>query len=262
MRRSLRMIVFDRVSKSYDGGRAPAVREVSLTIAEGGFVAVVGASGSGKTTLVKMINRLVEPDSGAVSVAGALVGAQDPAALRRSIGYVFQGVGLFPHMSVAENIGVTPSLLGWPKAEIAARVDELLDLVDLPRDYGARRPDALSGGQRQRVGLARALAARPKVLLLDEPFGALDAVTREALGEACRRLHDALGLTTVMITHDVLEAALLADRIVVMGGGEVLGEGSPRELFGDHTDPRVSALMQSPRRQAERVAALMERTDG
>ncbi len=256
------MIVFDRVSKSYDGGRTFAVREVNLSIAEGAFVAVVGASGSGKTTLVKTVNRLVEPDSGAVTIAGAPVDAQDAAVLRRGVGYVFQGVGLFPHMSVAENIGVTPSLLGWPKAEIAARVDELLDLVDLPRDYGARRPDALSGGQRQRVGLARALAARPKVLLLDEPFGALDAVTREALGEACRRLHDTLGLTTVMITHDVLEAALLADRIVVMGGGQVLGDGTARELFSDHSDPRVRALMESPRRQAERVAALMERTDG
>ncbi|MEO6340957.1 MAG: ATP-binding cassette domain-containing protein [Caulobacteraceae bacterium] len=256
------MIVFDRVSKSYDGGRTFAVREVSLCIAEGAFVAVVGASGSGKTTLLKMINRLVEPDRGSVSIAGATVDARDPAVLRRGVGYVFQGVGLFPHMSVAENIGVTPSLLGWPGSEIAARVDELLDLVDLPRDYGGRPPDALSGGQRQRVGLARALAARPKVLLLDEPFGALDAVTREALGEACRRLHDALGLTTVMITHDVLEAALLADRIVVMGGGEVLGEGTAHELFSDHPDPRVRALMESPRRQAERVAALMERADG
>ena len=262
MRRSLRMIVFDCVSKSYDGGRTFAVREVSLTVAEGAFVAVVGASGSGKTTLVKMINRLVEPDRGVVSIAGAPVNAQDAPTLRRGVGYVFQGVGLFPHLSVAENVGVTPSLLGWPKAEIAARVDELLDLVDLPRDYGARRPDALSGGQRQRIGLARALAARPRVLLLDEPFGALDAVTREALGEACRRLHDQLGLTTVMITHDMLEAALLADRIVVMGGGEILGEGTARELFSDPRDPRVRALMESPRRQAERVAALMERADG
>jgi len=256
------MIELDQLSKSYDGGRSLALDDVSLTVEDGAFLAVVGASGSGKTTLLKTINRLIEPDRGTVRVAGEAVGDLDPALLRRRIGYAFQGVGLFPHMTVAENIGVTPRLLGWPDAEIAARVYELLEMVDLPRDYAARMPDALSGGQRQRVGLARALAARPKVLLLDEPFGALDAVTREALGDACRRLHERLGLTTVLITHDVLEAALLADRIAVMHAGKVLAEGAPAELLAGHGDPQVRALMDSPRRQAERVAALMELADG
>ena len=256
------MIELDRISKSYDGGRSFALQDASLTVAAGAFMAVVGTSGSGQTTLLKTINRLIEPDSGIVRLGGEAVNGLDPTLLRRRIGYAFQGIGLFPHMTVAQNIGVTPMLLGWPKPEIAERVAELLKLVDLPQDYADRAPDALSGGQRQRVGLARALAAGPKVLLLDEPFGALDAVTREALGEACRRLHETQGLTTVLITHDVLEAALLADRIAVMRGGRVLAEGTPRELLSGHPDPQVRALMESPRRQAERVSALMERRDG
>ena len=256
------MIELDRLSKSYDGGKTHALQDASLTVAVGAFMAVVGASGSGKTTLLKTINRLIEPDSGTVRLDGEAVNGLDPALLRRRIGYAFQGIGLFPHLTVAENIGITPRLLGWPQPEIDARVAELLDLVDLPREYAARAPEALSGGQRQRIGLARALAARPKVLLLDEPFGALDPVTREALGAACRRLHETLGLTTVLITHDVLEAALLADRITVMSGGRVLAEGAPQELLAGHPDPKVRTLMESPRRQAERVAALMERRDG
>jgi osmoprotectant transport system ATP-binding protein len=257
------MIELEAISKSFDGGRTWAVREASLSAPAGSLVAVVGASGSGKTTLVKTTNRLVEPDQGKVRVDGRAADTLPVHELRRRIGYVFQGVGLFPHMSVAENIGVTPRLLGWDRDEIAARVDELLDLVALPRDYAARAPDALSGGQRQRVGLARALAARPAVMLLDEPFGALDAVTRDSLGQDYRALHERLGLTTVMITHDVLEAVLLADRIVVMKAGRVIAEDVPAALLADHPDPDVRALMETPRRQAERVAALIgEPRDG
>ena len=252
------LIVLDQVSKSFDGGRGFAVSGVSLTVDEGAFVCLVGASGSGKTTTLKMINRLAEPDTGEVRVEGRPVNEAQPYELRRRIGYVFQGIGLFPHLSVAENIGVTPDLLGWPPAEIEARVGELLDLVGLPRAYAARAPDALSGGERQRVGVARAIAARPRIVLMDEPFGALDPVTRDALGTAYRDLHERLGLTTVMVTHDVHEAVLLADRIVVMKAGRILADDTPRALLAGSADADVAALMDMPRRQAQRVSALMD----
>jgi osmoprotectant transport system ATP-binding protein len=249
------LIAIDKVSKSYAGG--PALSGVSVDIAAGEFIALVGTSGSGKTTMLKTINRLVDPDAGEVRLDGRPVGEQPGPQLRRGIGYVFQGVGLFPHLTVAENIATTPRLLGWPPAEIAARVAELLDLVALPQSYAARFPGALSGGERQRVGVARALAARPRVMLMDEPFGALDPVTRIELGDAYRALHDQLGLTTVMVTHDVSEAVLLADRIVVMKGGRVLADDTPRGLLAGSGDPDVAALMASPKQQADRVAALM-----
>jgi len=249
-------VEIDGVVKTY--GSATAVDHVSLSIPQGQFVALVGASGSGKTTLLKTLNRLIEPDAGVIRIGGEDVTAADPPTLRRRIGYVFQGIGLFPHLTVGENIAVVPSLLGWPKAEIAARVIELLELVDLPGETAARRSSALSGGQQQRVGVARALAARPKIMLMDEPFGALDPVTRDTLGQAYRKLHDELGLTTLMVTHDVQEAVLLADRIVVMKGGRVLADDTPRALMRGHPDPDVEALIATPRRQAERVRALME----
>ncbi len=244
------------VRKSFDGGWTFAVDGVSLSIAPGAFTALVGASGSGKTTLLKTINRLVEPDAGEVRIDGRLVGEQPAPELRRTIGYAFQGVGLFPHLSVAENIGVTPRLLGWERARIAARTAELIALVGLGSEHLARAPDQLSGGQQQRVGLARALAAEPRVLLLDEPFGALDAVLREDLGAQVRAIHDRLGLTTVMVTHDVMEAVLLADTVAVMHGGKLLAHEAPGALLAGHPDPFVRALMESPRRLAERVAEL------
>jgi len=249
------MIELLGVSKSFGAGAA--VAGLDLAVAEGAFVALVGGSGSGKTTTLKMINGLVRPTSGAVRVGGRPVAEAAPHELRRGIGYVFQEIGLFPHLTVAENIAITPKLLGAPKAERAARADELLDLVGLPRDFAGRSPSALSGGQRQRVGVARALAARPKVMLMDEPFGALDPATRDALGGEYRRLHDQLGLTTVMVTHDLVEAVLLADRIAVLQGGRLLAEGEARALLR-HPDPEVRALIQTPMRQAERVRARLE----
>ena len=251
------MIELEDVAKSFDGGATYAVEGVNLAIEESGFVALVGGSGSGKTTTLKMINGLIRPDRGRIRVGGEAVGAAPPHILRRRIGYVFQEIGLFPHLSVAENIGITPMLMGESKTAIEARVAELLDLVSLPRDFATRRASALSGGQRQRVGVARALAARPRLMLMDEPFGALDPVTRDALGREYRDLHERLGLTTLMVTHDITEAVLLADRVVVMDRGRVRAEGRPAELLAS-SDAEVRALMETPRRQADRVRERLE----
>jgi osmoprotectant transport system ATP-binding protein len=253
------VIRIERATKSYRDGQHLALREASLAIEPSTFVAVVGASGSGKTTLLKTINRLVDIDTGSVEVGGQPVVSVAGHELRRRIGYVFQGIGLFPHLTVAENIGITPRLLGWSAAQISARTEELVDLVALPRNVLSRMPSALSGGQQQRVGVARALAAKPAILLMDEPFGALDPVTRNTLGAEYRRLHDSMELTTVMITHDVLEAVLLADRIVVMRSGRIVADGTPRELLEGHPDEDVRSLMDMPRRQAERVRALTDK---
>jgi osmoprotectant transport system ATP-binding protein len=253
------LIAFAHVGKSFDGGRVRAVDDVSLEVAEGEFLAIVGGSGSGKTTLLRLANRLIDADSGSINIEGEEVRAADPVLLRRRIGYVFQSGGLFPHISVAGNIGITPKLLGLPEAEISARVDELLDLVRLDRSlYRDRFPHELSGGQRQRVGVARALAAKPRIVLMDEPFGALDPLTRDALGDDFRDLHRKLGLTTVMITHDMTEAILLADRVAVMRGGKLLAQGTPSELSGSD-DVYVGELLRTPRRQAERLKILLPR---
>jgi osmoprotectant transport system ATP-binding protein len=250
------LIELDNVKKSFDGGTSLALDGVSMSIEAGSFIAVVGASGSGKTTALKTINRLIRPDGGEVRFEGVPVATLDAPRLRRRIGYVFQGIGLFPHMTVAENIAITPQLLGWPRAQIAARVAELLDLVELPQGFAVRYPQALSGGQRQRAGVARAIAARPAVMLMDEPFGALDPLTRDTLGSAYRKLHGRLAMTTVMVTHDVQEAVLLADRIVVMSAGRIIADDVPAELLAGHAGAEAEALMSMPRRQAERIHAL------
>lgn len=251
------VVALDGVSKSFDGGATFAIRGVTLTVRRGELVAIIGPSGSGKTTTLKTVNRLIDVDEGRVAVAGEPVDALPPHALRRRIGYVFQGIGLFPHYTVAENIAVTPQLLGWPRPRIAARVRELLDLVQLPQSIANRLPAELSGGQRQRVGVARALAAEPAIMLMDEPFGALDPITRDTLAAEYRRLHERLGLTTLIVTHDVLEALMLADRIVVMRAGEVAAQGSPQELLAFEGDPRVAQLLDMPRRHAERLERLL-----
>jgi osmoprotectant transport system ATP-binding protein len=248
-------IELEEVTKRY-GGHAPALDRVSMAVERCEFLVIVGASGSGKTTLLQLINRLSEPTTGTVRIAGVEARTLDAIALRRRIGYVFQEVGLFPHMTVAENIAITPRLLDWDEPRKAARIEELLGLVRLDPGYRTRFPDQLSGGERQRVGVARALAAGPDVVLMDEPFAALDPLTREALAQDYRRLHDELGLTTVMITHDVLEALGLADRIVVLHGGRVIADGMPFELM-THEHAGVRELMQTPRRIAERVGTLL-----
>jgi osmoprotectant transport system ATP-binding protein len=248
------MIELDGVRKAWTGG--PSVGPLTLSIEAGTFVALLGGSGAGKTTTLKMINGLVEPDSGGVRVAGRAADEEPVHLRRRRIGYVFQEIGLFPHMTVAENVAVGPSLAQWPKERTAARIAELLSLTALPADASGRMPAELSGGQRQRVGLARALAAEPKVMLMDEPFGALDPIVRESLGRDYRALHDQLGLTTVLVTHDVTEALLLADRIVVMDAGHIIADDTPAALLGERQEPAVRALMDTPRRQAQAVEVL------
>ena len=254
---SIPAIAFENVSRVY--GSAKALDGISLSVGANEFLAIVGQSGSGKTTLLSMINRLAEPSEGMVRFAGEDVRTLDPIALRRRIGYAFQGIGLFPHMSVAENIAITPRLLGWEESRIASRVGQLLELVQMPAaQYRDRMPRELSGGQRQRVGVARAIAAEPRIVLMDEPFGALDMLTRDALGQEYRRLHDALELTSVMITHDMLEAMLLADRIAILQNGRLIEQGTPQDLIRQARHPYVRELMAAPRRQADRVAALMD----
>lgn len=251
------LIAIDRLSKAY-GGR-DALGGVSLSVAAGEFVALVGASGSGKTTLLKAINRLVVPDSGSVRLGGENVQGLLAATLRRRIGYVFQGIGLFPHMTVTENIGIVQRLIGVPAPERAARAAELLALVALPPETAERYPRTLSGGQAQRVGIARALAAKPAIMLMDEPLGALDPITRDELGRAYRALHEALGLTTLMVTHDIAEALLLADRVVVLSDGRIVADATPAALLAGHADPQVAELVAVPRRQAERLLELEAR---
>jgi len=252
------VIEFIDVSKTYPSASAPSVVDLTLRVAEKEFFVLIGASGCGKTTTLNMLNRLVEPSSGMIRIRTQDIRDEDPALLRRHIGYVFQEAGLFPHMTVAENIGVTPRLLGWSAPEIAERVAELLALVRLDSpSFLDRLPRALSGGQRQRVALARALAARPSIMLLDEPFGALDPITRDEVADDYRAIHDELGLTTVMVTHDMTEALLLADRIAVMRSGTLAQVATPAELVAHPADEFVGRMIATPMRRAERLATAL-----
>lgn len=250
----------DNVTKIYPGP-ITAVDEVSFGVAEGELVALLGESGCGKTTTLKMINRLIDPTSGQIVLDKTDVATIDPAILRRMIGYAFQGVGLFPHMTVAENIGVTPKLLAWGDKRIEARVDDLLDLVHLPPgEFRHRLPRELSGGQQQRIGFARALAAGPAVMLLDEPFGALDPLTRDRLQSDFKSIHEKLTLTTVLVTHDMTEALLMADRIIVMHQGKIVQDGTPDQVMNSPADPYVDELISTPKRQADQLDALVRRS--
>lgn len=249
------MIELRNLSKQY--GPVAAVDDVTLRIETGEFLVLAGPSGCGKTTTLSVINRLVEPSGGAVLIDGADTRETDAVALRRRIGFVFQDVGLFPHMTVAENAGITLKLAGKTRQEISARVDELLALVRLPPErFCDALPGTLSGGQRQRVGFARALAASPRLMLMDEPFGAIDPLTRDELAADYRRIHERLGLTTVLVTHDMTEAMLLGDRIALMREGRLVQVGSPRELVSSPADDFVRAMMESPKRRARALADL------
>ena len=268
-------IVFDHVTKRYPGAAAPAVDDLSLVVPAGEICVLVGPSGGGKTTAMKMVNRLIDITEGDIRIGGQSVRALETTELRRGIGYVIQQTGLFPHMTVAENVATVPRLLGWDKRRTDARVDELLDLVDLPaRDYRARYATQLSGGERQRVGLARALAADPPVMLMDEPFGALDPITRTRLQHEFLRIHRAVGKTVIFVTHDIDEAILMGDRIAILRPGGRLAQydtpgGDPRgacrrlrrELRRRRPGPEAP-LARPPRRGRARAARRPRRRPG
>jgi osmoprotectant transport system ATP-binding protein len=252
----VRMIELQQVTKRY--GEVLAVDGVSLSVREGELLILLGDSGSGKTTTLKTVNRLIEPSSGRILLDGEDVAEVAPHVLRRRIGYVFQKVGLFPHLTVAENIGITPSLLGWDRSRIRERVDELLEMVELEPDLmRERRPSELSGGQQQRVGVARALASAPRLMLLDEPFGALDPLTRDRVQQSFLRIRRVTGLTAIFVTHDMVEALILGDRIAVMREGRLIQVGTPNQLLVEPADEYVGQLMDTPKRQARTVDELI-----
>ena len=244
------MITLKQVRKSYDEGNTYAVRDVSLEVEEGETLVLLGTSGSGKTTLLKMVNRLIELSAGSIEVDGRDIQTTDSVALRRSIGYVFQGIGLFPHLTVAKNICMIPSLLGWPKSKQRARARELLELVELePNDYADRLPLELSGGQQQRVGVARALATSPKYLLMDEPFGALDAITRDTLQQQILQIQKRVGVTIIFVTHDIFEALTVADRIAVLHEGHLEQIDTKEQLLKHPKCTFVRELFEKPAKQ-------------
>jgi len=238
-------IVFDHVTKRYPGRPEPAVRDLTLTVPAGAICCLVGPSGAGKTTAMKMVNRLIDISEGDIRIGERSVRSLDVTELRRGIGYVIQQVGLFPHMTVADNVATVPRLLGWQKERIRQRSDELLDLVDLPAvDYRDRFPAQLSGGERQRVGLARALAADPPVMLMDEPFGAVDPITRNRLQQELLRIQDELRKTIIFVTHDIDEAILLSDRIAILREGGVLAQyDSPEAILARPADEFVERFI-------------------
>ena len=237
-------IEFVDVTKSYPGAAQHAVDHVSFTVREGGICMLLGTSGSGKTTLLRMVNRLIDPTSGSILIDGVATTDQNAIALRRSIGYVIQQVGLFPHLTIEDNVRVVPSILGKSAAETNERVDELLDLVGLPpKEYRKRYPRQLSGGQQQRVGLARAFAADPELLLMDEPFGALDAITRGRMQDELLRIQRDVHKTILFVTHDVEEAFKLGDQIVILTDGKLMQEGAPVELLAAPANDFVARLV-------------------
>ncbi len=237
-------IEFKNVSKQYQSGAIPAVNQVSFSVDPGSLVVFLGPSGCGKTTLLKMVNRLFEPTAGEIYLDGVNIRKLEVTTLRRKIGYVIQQVGLFPHMTVAENIALVPTLLKWEKTRIRDRVDQLLTLIHLePAEYRGRYPAQLSGGQQQRVGLARALAGDPAVLLMDEPFGAIDAITRSSLQQEVLQLQNQLKKTILFVTHDVEEALLLADKIVILKDGELVQMGTPWQLLTHPVNDFVRELL-------------------
>ena len=245
-------IEFHHVSKRFKGSSYFAVNDVDLNIQEGEFITILGSSGSGKTTLLKMVNRLYETDSGSIILFGEDIRDADVVKVRRRIGYVIQQVGLLPHMTVGENIGIVPGLLKWDKGRIDMRVKELLTLVGLdPAEFQTRYPAQLSGGQQQRVGLARALAVDPKIMLLDEPFGAIDAITRLKLQDELKQIHGGLKKTFLFVTHDINEALKLGTKVIVMNAGKVCQYDTPMNIARNPADNFVSSLIESSREQGQ-----------
>ena len=253
------MIRLNHVSKSFDGGRSYAVKDLSFLVDDGETLVLLGSSGCGKTTTLKMLNRLIGASKGLIEVAGKDIIDQDPVELRRLIGYVFQGIGLFPHMTIEQNIELVPRLLGWTKKRRHERTIELLELMGLPpEDYARRFPDELSGGQQQRVGVARALAADPAYLLMDEPFGALDALSREILQRELMTLKKRLQKTIVFVTHDIFEALLIADRIAILHNGNLQQIGTKREVLKEPSTEFVRDLFAKPARQLADVKDILQ----
>ncbi len=238
-------IAFKEITKKYPGTDQPAVNAVSFQVEDGSTCMLVGTSGSGKTTLLRMVNRLIEPTSGEIVIEGKNVLAENPILLRRRIGYVIQQVGLFPHMNIGENVRVTAEIAGgWTKQRLAARVDELLDLTGLPPgEYRHRFPRQLSGGQQQRVGLARALATDPAILLMDEPFGALDAITRARMQDELKRIQRDVHKTILFVSHDIEEAFKLGNQIAVMNEGKLIQLGTPVDLLVNPANEFVGKLV-------------------
>ncbi|MCY8030233.1 choline ABC transporter ATP-binding protein OpuBA [Bacillus inaquosorum] len=256
------MLTLENVSKTYKGGKK-AVNNVNLKIAKGEFICFIGPSGCGKTTTMKMINRLIEPSAGKIFIDGENIMEQDPVELRRKIGYVIQQIGLFPHMTIQQNISLVPKLLKWPEQQRKERARELLKLVDMGPEYLDRYPHELSGGQQQRIGVLRALAAEPPLILMDEPFGALDPITRDSLQEEFKKLQKTLHKTIVFVTHDMDEAIKLADRIVILKAGEIVQVGTPDDILRNPADEFVEEfigkerLIQSSSPDVERVNQIM-----
>ena len=243
-------IQFIDVTKKFDGSENDAVEQVSLSIEKGELITILGSSGSGKTTLLKMINRLYEPSKGTIQLFGEDIQGMDVVKLRRGIGYVIQQVGLFPHMTVAENIATVPRLLKWSQSAIDERTDELLAMVEMEtKDFKKRYPSQLSGGEQQRIGLARALAVNPEIMLMDEPFGAIDAITRLNLQDQLLRIHGGLKKTFIFVTHDINEAFKLGSRVIIMNQGRINQFDSPRNIVKQPATEFVSKLIESSREQ-------------
>jgi osmoprotectant transport system ATP-binding protein len=254
MATSAATVAFERASKTYPGTTEPAIQDLTLEVPPGALTILIGPSGSGKTTAMRLVNRMLELTSGDVRVDARSVRDTPPAELRRGIGYAIQQIGLFPHLTVADNVATVPKLLGWDHARVRARVAELLELVGLEAGMGRRYPTQLSGGQRQRVGVARALAADPPLLLMDEPFGAIDPITRARLQEEFRRLQRDLGKTVIFVTHDIDEALKLGDHIAVLKPGGVLAQfATPEELIRSPADAFVEEFV-----GADRMIARLE----
>jgi osmoprotectant transport system ATP-binding protein len=239
------VIVFDRITKTFQNATKPSVYETNLRIEEGSFITILGASGSGKTTLLKMTNRIHEPSSGKIYVNGQDIMTLPVTELRRKIGYVIQQVGLFPHMSIEENIATVPKILKWDAKRIAERIDFLLELIHLPQSFKKRFPLQLSGGQQQRVGLARAMAGDPSIMLMDEPFGAIDAITRLSLQDEIISIQKKLNKTILFVTHDIEEALKLGDKIIVMNEGVIQQFDTPLQILTNPANDFVKQLVKS-----------------